>query len=307
MIGLLFSGQGSQVPGLGKDLYENYACVRDLYDHMDLSSDLKEVSFFADQEIIDKTKYTQPVLVAFHLAILRLLKEAEISYQATAGLSLGEYSAMVASGVLEEKEALAIIEKRGLYMGQACEKYPSTMLAVLKVDEEEVDQDLVELEKQGIQAGIANLNAPGQVVIGCLLEDQEKIISYYKEKKKRCIALQVEGAFHTPFMEEAAHKLRPVLDETNFSEAKIPLYLNRTGGQYRDENLAQVLEEQIFHRTRFQEILEKMIDAGVDQFIEVGKKDTFKGFLKRINKDVQVIAVHSVETYIQALEELKRG
>lgn len=302
MIGLLFSGQGSQATEMGRDLYEKYPQVRDFYDGLNLDFDLKKISFETDLETLSKTTYTQPALVAFHLAILRVLKSKGLDYGAVAGLSLGEYSALVAAGVLKEEEAMEIIENRAKYMASCCQANPSTMLALISKDETRIYQAIKELDQEGFFVEIANLNCPGQVVIGIKKDEKPRIMEKLEQVKGlRLTELAVEGAFHTSLMEEAEKKLALDLDQVDFKSPLKAVYLNRTGKILEEEDLGQLMAEQASHTTYFEKSLKAMIDDGVKVFLEIGNNDIFKGFMKRIDKDIRVIGINSVES-IENLE-----
>lgn len=302
MIGLLFSGQGSQATEMGRDLYEKYPKVRDFYDGLNLDFDLKKISFETDLETLSKTTYTQPALVAFHLAILRVLKSKGLDYGAVAGLSLGEYSALVAAGVLKEEEAMEIIENRAKYMASCCQANPSTMLALISKDETRIYQAIKELDQEGFFVEIANLNCPGQVVIGIKKDEKPRIMEKLEQVKGlRLTELAVEGAFHTSLMEEAEKKLALDLDQVDFKSPLKAVYLNRTGKILEEEDLGQLMAEQASHTTYFEKSLKAMIDDGVKVFLEIGNNDIFKGFMKRIDKDIRVIGINSVES-IENLE-----
>lgn len=302
MIGLLFSGQGSQATEMGRDLYEKYPQVREFYDGLNLDFDLKNISFKGNLETLSKTTYTQPALVAFHLAILRLLKSKGLDYGAVAGLSLGEYSALVAAGILTEEEAMDIIENRAKYMASCCQANPSTMLALISKEETRIYEAIKKLEEEGFFVEIANLNCPGQVVIGIKMDERPRIMELLEEVKGlRVTELKVEGAFHTSLMEEAEKKLALDFKKVDFKLPSVPIYLNRTGKLLDQEDLGQLMAEQASHTTYFEKSLKAMINDGVRIFLEIGNNDIFKGFMKRIDKDIRVIGINSVES-IENLE-----
>ncbi len=296
-LGLLFSGQGSQKQNMGFDLYKDSKTVREFYDGLNLSFDIKDISFGADDATLKKTVYTQPVLVAFHIAVLKRLKELGVRYDMVAGLSLGEFSALYAAGVLSSTDVMKIIEKRAEYMSESCKKTPSTLVAILGLDFEEFIPHLEELKKQGIFAEIANLNCPKQVVIGIKLDDLEQVSAYFSELGKlKVIPLEVEGAFHTSVMDEAALKLRAELSAYEFSDELVPIVYNRTGEFKGDNSFINLLSEQANNTTYFEKSLRKMIDEGVNTFLEIGYNDIFKGFMKRIDRKIRVIPINSVES-----------
>lgn len=296
-LGLLFSGQGSQKQNMGFDLYKDSETVREFYDGLDLNFDLKDISFGADDATLKKTIYTQPVLVAFHIAVLKRLKELGVQYDMVAGLSLGEFSALYAADVLSSSDVMKIIEKRASYMSESCKQTPSTLVAILGLETEEFMPHLEELHSSGVFAEIANLNCPKQVVIGIKLEDLDYVTEYFSGMGKlRVVPLEVEGAFHTSVMDDAALKLRAELTNYSFNEEQIPIVYNRTGDFIGDNTYINLLSEQANHTTYFEKSLRKMIDEGVNTFLEIGFNDIFKGFMKRIDRKVRVIPINSVES-----------
>lgn len=296
-IGILFSGQGSQVPGMGKDLYENYQCFRDLYDKANLSFDLKKISFESDAKTLKQTKYTQPTLVAFHLGAFRILKEMGIEFDYGAGLSLGEFSALGAAEILTEKEVLEIIEKRAGYMAESLEGKDSSMIALIGASPKEAVSLCDFMEDKGFFAEIANMNCPGQIVLGVMEDGKKPLMVEAKSRGLRSIPLDVEGAFHTSLMSVASEKLEELLLNYDFKEEKIPIIHNYTGDFNQDESYIDLLSMQASHTTYFQKTLEKMVDLGVGLFIEVGYNEIFKGFLKRVKGDFEVVSLSTKETF----------
>ncbi len=307
MIAILFSGQGSQEEGLGLDLYNEYEEVRDLYDNLPFSFDLKKISFEGSMEEMSKTQYTQPVLVTFHLAVLRLLKKFNVHYDIAAGLSLGEYSALAAAGVLTEEDALSLIEKRAEFMADSCHNKPSTLIALLGQEVDDVTSLIDQWAQRGIIAQIANHNAPGQVVIGLKKDDQEAIEASLENAEIKFRNLDVEGAFHTGLMKDAAERLAPYLDQVDFRSPSAKLYLNLTGQEWDGSGFRPMLVQQMTSTTQFASIFEGLQKDGVTKVIEVGKRNIFKGMLKRIDKSIEVIPVHSVESLEKAVEKLKES
>lgn len=296
-LGILFSGQGSQRPNMGYDLYKGSESVRKFYDSLKLDFDIRDISFGADENTLKQTIYTQPVLVAFHIAVLELLKEMGVKYDYIAGLSLGEFSGLTAAGVLSPPEVMEIIENRAKYMSDCCSAQPSTLIALLGLDESEIAEHILELRKRGIYIEIANLNCPKQVVVGIKKENINEVIDYFSSiGKLRIVSLEVEGAFHTSVMNDAAEKLAGKLSEYEFKEEKTPIVFNRTGDFRNNESFVKLLSEQANHTTYFEKSLRKMIDMGVNTFFEIGYNDIFKGFIKRIDRSIKVIPLNTMES-----------
>lgn len=296
-LGILFSGQGSQRPNMGYDLYKGSEKVREFYDSLKLDYDIRDISFGADENTLKHTIYTQPVLVAFHIAVLELLKEMGVKYDYIAGLSLGEFSALTAAEVLTASEVMEIIEDRSKFMSDCCKKEPSTLIALLGLDEDEIEKYILDLRNRGIFIEIANLNCPKQVVVGIKRENLQEITDYFSNiQKLRIVPLEVEGAFHTSIMDDAAVKLVQKLSKYEFKEEKTPIVFNRTGDFRNGESYIKLLSEQANHTTYFEKSLRKMINMGTNTFLEIGFNDIFKGFIKRIDRSVKVIPLNTLES-----------
>ena len=301
-IGLLFSGQGSQNINMGLDLYQNFNTVKELYDNYET---IKNISFTSNIDELNKTINTQPALVLFHLAILRLIKQENIQFDACAGLSLGEFSTLVASEVLKENEVMEIILKRATFMSDACKKYPSTLIALMSKDENLIYEVINILKQKNFNIEIANLNAYGQVVIGVSLLEKNDILDFISTTKVKAIPLNVEGAFHTSKMNDVEPKLKETLSNYTFSNEKVPIIFNNTGSLRNDENFVDLLSKQVNHTTYFYKSLQTMINMGINTFIEIGYNDIFKKIIKKLDKNITVLTLNSTETLNLLKEELK--
>ena len=220
-----------------------------------------------------------------------------VKYDYIAGLSLGEFSGLTAAGVLSPPEVMEIIENRAKYMSACCSAQPSTLIALLGLDEVEISEHILELRNRGIFIEIANLNCPKQVVVGIKKDNIKEVMDYFSGVGKlRIIPLEVEGAFHTSVMDNAAEKLARKLSEYEFKEEKTPIVFNRTGDFRNNESFVKLLSEQANHTTYFEKSIRKMIDMGVNTFLEIGYNDIFKGFIKRIEKSIKVIPLNTMES-----------
>jgi len=229
----LYGGQGSQKTGMGKDLYENYPVFKEFYDSLSTNFDLKDYSFNQSDEEISKTQYTQPLMVAFQIGITKILKDKGIVPDIVGGLSIGEYSALYTSGVITDKDAILIAEKRGVAMSKSSD-VSCKMMAIVGAPVDLV-RDICEKvsEKTGYDVQISNLNCPGQIVIAGEANAIDEVVSILKENKiRKIIQLNVSGAFHTSYMQNASVELENIFKDIEFSIPKIDLGLNVDGKIY---------------------------------------------------------------------------
>ena len=307
-IAFLYAGQGSQKVGMGQDFYEAYPEVRDIFDSAAaLGMDIKSLCFEGPAEQLSQTQYTQPCMAAFGAAVTRLLYQRGVRPEYTAGLSLGEYSALHAAGVMEADTLLDLLAYRGKVMQEATEGLASSMVAVLSNDDEAVIKAVGETAalNQGVVA-CANFNSKGQIVIGGESEAvklaAEKCISY---GAKRCIPLQVSGPFHTPLMEPAAEKLAQKLASVAFKDMEIPLLFNLTGNLLGEgQSVKDMLIEQVKRPVLFANILLKLQELGVDTVVEIGPGKVLSGFVKKTCPEIKTYAVETLEDIETAVEAL---
>lgn len=300
-IGIVFSGQGSQKTGMGYDLYRHFPEVASFYDHLEMKHNIKDLSFFADKETLSRTQYTQPVLVAFQLILLEIIKNMDVPITWAAGVSLGEFSALVAADMISKDDCLALIEKRGQLMSEACQKNPSTLIAILGQCLDNVKSMQRDLKKQSICMEIANYNTKTQIVVGCRQSEEQGLMDYLDEMNIAYKKLNVEGAFHTSLMDDAAIAFKKELELIDFKEPSIDVASNYTGRLYGKDSPAALLSNQMNHMTRFKDIIDRMKDCGIDYVLEIGYNNVIKKMLKREVPEIQVIPIRSVED----LEKLK--
>lgn len=300
-IAFVFPGQGAQYVGMGKDFYDNFQEAKEVFAQAEEVSGLDVAAIcFEENDKIHQTEYTQIAMLTVELAIAKVLKAKGITPDVTAGLSLGEYGAVVTAGVMSEKDALRVIRKRGILMQNAV---PSggAMAAVLGSDQPTIEKVCEETE--GI-VSIANYNCPGQIVITGEETAVDKACESLKEAgAKRCVKLNVSGPFHSALLETAGDELFEVLKTVELGEKKIP-YLTNVTGDYV-QNTAQVkelLKKQVSSSVRWQQNVEQMIADGVDVMIEVGPGKTLSGFLRKIDKEKKV-TMYNVE-HIEDLNKL---
>ena len=308
----LYGGQGSQKTGMGKDLYESYPVFKEFYDSLSTNFDLKDYSFNQSDEEISKTQYTQPLMVAFQIGITKILKDKGIVPDIVGGLSIGEYSALYTSGVITDKDAILIAEKRGIAMSKSSD-VSCKMMAIVGAPVDLV-RDICEKvsEKTGYDVQISNLNCPGQIVIAGEANAIDEVVSILKENKiRKIIQLNVSGAFHTSYMQNASVELENIFKDIEFSIPKIDLGLNVDGkiydvNKYTKDDIKNIMVKQVKSTVYFEEELRNMISNGVDIFVEIGFSSVIKGFLKKIDSEKKVYEVYSVETLENFVNEIKK-
>ena len=295
-IAFIFPGQGSQYIGMGKDLYEKYEVVKNTFSEAAdaLGFDVAKMCF--ESEDINKTEYTQPALVTMGVALMRLLQESGIKADMTAGLSLGEYAALVCGKVLSFKDAVSLVRKRGIYMQNCIPDGEWRMAAVIGLEDSIVENVCEEID--GF-VKCANYNCPGQLVIAGEKSAIEQACEKLTEAgARRAIMLNVTAPFHTSKLTEAKENLINELKKVEFNELEIPIIKNIDGKEYSNEDdFIQVLSNHIVSSVRWKESIEYMIANGVDTFIELGPGKTLSGFFKKINKDVKVYNVENIESF----------
>ena len=293
-IAFVFPGQGAQYTGMAHDFYERFPVSREVFEKASGASGLDVAALcFEENENLNITEYTQIAMLTAEIAILRAVEESGIHSQVNAGLSLGEYAALAASGVMKEEDAFAIVRKRGILMQEA---YPTggAMSAVLGTDAQVIEKICEETD--GI-VSVANYNCPGQIVI----TGEEKAVAEASEALKaagarRVIPLNVSGSFHCELLREAGEKLGEDLAEVEIQPFTIP-YVTNVTAQYvtEPEQVKELLVKQVSSSVRWQQCVEQMIRDGVDTFIEIGPGRTLTGFLKKIDRNVKAFHIEKTE------------
>ena len=302
-IAFIFPGQGSQYVGMGKDFYETFPCAKEMIDLAEKVSGIpmKEL-LFEENENINITKYTQIAMLADELAIWSVLREKGLESVVNAGLSLGEYAALVASGVMTPEDAFRVVAKRGEYMQEAVPT-GGAMTAVLGADTAVIEKICEETE--GI-VSIANYNCPGQIVITGEQQAVDAAAAALKEAgAKRCTPLNVSGPFHSAMLLPAGEKLAAELEHVEIHEIAVPYITNVTADYVTDPSqVKELLKKQISSSVRWQQSVERMIADGVEAFIEIGPKKSLCGFMKLIDKTVPAYHVDKVTDLDSVLSEL---
>ena len=301
----LYAGQGSQKAGMGKDLYEDFVTYRKVIDSLQLDTDLQHYMHDASLEELSRTEITQPCMAAFAAGVTAVLREHGIVPDAACGLSLGEYGALHAAGVLDAEEYVTLCEFRGRKMAEAAKGQNCAMSAVLGQTAEAVEEACQANQESGYIT-VANYNCPGQYVI-CGEEAAVAATENYLRERgtKRCVRLNVSGPFHTKFMKPAGDALRAYFDTMTWGNPQIPVVLNVTGAYLTgDENLKERMVQQVQNSVQFEKSLRLLLDDGATEFIEIGPGNTLSGFLKKTakesGKDINIFNVENSES-LQAL------
>lgn len=300
----LFAGQGAQYLGMGRELYDQYELVRSTFDEASqvLGYDVRAL-IDQDEEKLNQTRYTQPAILTTSVAIYRLLADKGIEPDMVAGLSLGEYSALVAAGALDFKTAVALVAKRGSFMEEAAPAGSGKMVAVLNAEASLIEEVCQEASAIGVVSP-ANYNTPSQIVIGGEVAAVDKAVGLLKDAGvKRLIPLNVSGPFHTALLKPASERLAEVLGTVEFSDFVLPLVGNTEATVMEKERVRELLTRQVMEPVRFYDSIAKMQEAGVTEFIEIGPGKVLSGFIKKIDKSAHVRQVEDVESLNALLEK----
>ena len=297
----LFAGQGAQKLGMARDLYDQYPIVKETYDQASrvLGYDLRDL-IDQDEEKLNQTRYTQPAILTTSVAIYRLLVEKGLQPDMVAGLSLGEYSALVAAGSLDFEDAVALIAKRGQFMETAAPAGTGKMVAVMNTDVALIEEACEKASDKGYVKP-ANYNTPAQIVIGGDVAAVDAAVDYLKEAgAKRLIPLNVSGPFHTALLQPASEKLAMELETVDFHDFQVPLVGNTEAKVMEKEQIKSLLARQVMEPVRFYESIDTMKELGLTKVIEIGPGKVLSGFLKKIDKNIEVLAVED-DASLQAL------
>ena len=299
----IFSGQGAQYNGMGKELYDNFSVCKQVFEDANnaLGFNITDICFNEDERL-NQTEYTQPAIVTTSYAIFKLMEEKGIKADYMAGLSLGEYSALCASGTIDFKEGVTLVKKRGKYMTEAVPIGVGAMSAVMNADESIINEALKKASNDTELAMIANYNAPGQIVIAGHTPAIERAETILKEKGiKKVIRLNVSGPFHTSLLKPASDKLALELENININKPNIDVFTNLTGEKV--ENIKDTLIKQVMSPVKWEQTIKNLINLGVDTFIELGPGKTLSSFVKKVSKEVNVYNVED----LASLEKTCKG
>lgn len=308
-IAFIFSGQGAQYVGMGKELYDAYPVCKNVFDRANevLGFDIKNLIFNGEKEELNITENTQPAILTTSIAILSILKERGIIADITAGLSLGEYSALVASEAIDFDTALKLVKKRGHIMQEAVPLGIGAMAAVIGLGEDKIKLILNSISDAGT-VEIANYNTPNQIVIG----GEKDAVNLAQVKlteagARKVIPLKVSGPFHTSMLNNASKELGEYLKDIKFNEPKLKVITNVTGDFITDKNeINSLLEKQVKSSVKWSKTIEKMLEEGIDTFIEIGPSKTLSSFVKEISRNkkanVNIFNVEDLKSLDKTLE-----
>jgi len=293
-VALMFSGQGAQYQGMGKDLYDTYEVYRDIVnisEHL-TAYPIKNITYKNDERLHD-TKYTQVCMFTMYAGILEILKEKNIKVNASMGLSLGEYGAYLHQGVFDIETGIKIVKERAYLMSQASQKHPGSMCAVIGMDVDDLESIINQVSQH---VTIANYNTPKQLVIS----GQTKAVHQVSQKikdiyNKRAIMLKTSGAFHSKLMSEAKQAFLSFIENQDIHPPKGHLWLNTSGGLYQNQ-IIDHMANQLTNSVKFYQMVEDMIHHGIDTFIEIGPKKTLSSMVKKINANVTVLNIEDIQS-----------
>lgn len=303
-IAFIYPGQGAQKAGMGKDFYENSESARAVFDRASeiLDLDMKELCF-EENDRLDLTEYTQAALVTTCLAMTKVVSERGICPDVTAGLSLGEYCAIAIAGGMSEEDAIRTVRKRGILMQNTVPAGEGAMAAVLGMEASAIEEVIAGIE--GVS--IANYNCPGQIVITGVTEGVEDASEKLKAAgAKRVVILNVSGPFHSPLLKSAGEELLKELENVEIHKLEIPYVTNVTAEYVQDEEeIKGLLGQQVSSSVRWEQSIRKMIEEGVDTFVEIGPGKTLAGFMRKISRDVAMYNIGTWEDVEKVAEALK--
>jgi len=315
----LYAGQGSQVCGMGKDLYEAYPTYQKVVEEVSVGFDLKRLMHGDDLETLSQTEYTQPCMAVFAAGVTEVFREKGIRPDAVAGLSLGEYGALYAAGVYDAKTYVELTAFRGKTMAEAAKGKECSMSAILGMEASVIETVCDEVCRSYADAQdkanipfvtLVNYNCPGQYVICGDEEAVTKAEALLKEKgAKRCVRLKVSGPFHTKYMRPAAEKLHEKFESLTFAQPQIPVAMNVTGKLYDGtQSIKALLELQVQSGVHFEESVKELIANGATEFVEIGPGNTLSGFVKKIAKaegaEVNILTINTAEDVEKYIEEV---
>ncbi|GAA0077942.1 ACP S-malonyltransferase [Clostridium sp. CTA-5] len=306
-IAFLFPGQGAQYVGMAKEFYEEIPECKEIVDNAEkiLNMPIKDMIFNGPEEALMQTENAQPTIVIASLVALKALEVNNINAEYTAGLSLGEYGALIYGGALSLEDGLLLVKERGRIMGNSLPKGLGKMAAILKLDNNKIDELLEKASEFGIVEA-ANYNCPKQVAIAGENKAIDEAVKIAKELGGLGIPLKVSGPFHSSLLKPASEEFYNALEKVNIKELNKVVYSNVKGLPYKeDDDIKDLLKRHIRSSVLFDKTIEDMIENGVDTFIEVGPGKVLSGFVKKINRNVQILNVENMESLNKVLKSLE--
>ncbi|MCT4621408.1 MAG: ACP S-malonyltransferase [Marinisporobacter sp.] len=306
-IAFVFPGQGAQYVGMGKEFVENFEIANELFEQASeaIGYDMKKMCFEGPEEDLKKTENTQPAILTTCIAIAKVLEEKGIKPHLSAGLSLGEYASLVIAGVMDFKDAVSLVKKRGKYMQEAVPLGVGTMAAILGMERKDLEKTLEKAKEFGIVEA-ANFNTPGQIVISGEVGAVEKACEIAKEMgAKKAVVLPVSAPFHCSMLVPAGEKLFLELENVKINDFKLPVLANVHADYYKEKSeVKDLLVRQVSNSVLWEDSVVKMLEEGVDTFIEIGPGKSLSGFIKKINRKLKKeISIYNVEN-METLEKL---
>ena len=311
-IAYIFPGQGTQVVGMGKDIYDKYEEARNIYTKIDnaINENVEDITYNTEQEVLNQTKNTQIAIYAMSMSILEILNKINIKPQAAAGLSLGEYSALTCANSISVEDGAKIVRVRGKLMQELAPAEDWSMAAIIGLEDDKVEEACNKVEKGFVRA--VNYNCPGQVVVSGEKEAVLRVMEIAKELgARKTIELKTSGPFHTEKLIEASKALREELEKIDFAKCEIPVIKNLNGERYNEnDDMVDILSNHVITPVKFRKSIETMLKMGIDTFVEIGPGKTLSGFVKKVCKEKEVEAnvlnIENVETLENALEALAK-
>lgn len=306
-IAFVFPGQGAQAVGMGKDVFDSFNRSRSVFEQADeaLGFSLSSIIFEGPEEQLKQTANTQPALLTVSVALLEALEGKGLKPDYVAGHSLGEYSALVAAGVLSFEDAVRTVRARGQFMEQAVPSGQGAMAAVLGAERETLAALCASITAEGSAVELANVNCPGQIVVSGSAAGVEAVVLRGKEEAgaKRVIPLEVSGPFHSSLMKPAAANLQTVLADVEMKDASVPVIANVTAKEVVSAGeIRSLLVEQVYSPVLWEDSVRYLIEQGVDTFVEIGSGTVLAGLIKKIDKSLRVISINNISA-LEALQE----
>ncbi|ERM92414.1 ACP S-malonyltransferase [Caldanaerobacter subterraneus subsp. yonseiensis KB-1] len=305
-IAFIYPGQGAQYAGMGKEIYEKYEEAKEIFERADeaLGFNISKLCFEGPEEELMKTENTQPAILTVSVALTRVLQKRGVKPDVTAGLSLGEYSSLVLAEALDFEDAVRLVKMRGKYMQEVVPEGVGTMAAILGLPNEEVEEICRIASEVGVVEP-ANYNCPGQLVVSGEVKAVERAVELAKERgAKKAVVLAVSAPFHCSMLKEAGELLAKELEKVEIKDLKVPVISNVTADYVQKDKVKELLIKQVSHPVLWEQSVRKMIEDGVDTFIEIGPGKTLSGFVKKIDRSRTVLNFEDEESLMKTFSAL---